>query len=881
MKRKLSQKIFFKTVLDNIVPLVLLLVSLVIIAPYCRPGIIIGSGESALAINPFSINPFSTWNEHKNLGSFFGGQSAIYLFYFFWKILSLFSWLVHPSIIFIFLSFFLPGLFLYFLLVSNFENQNKLVYLPPCLLYSFNIYRVTISYLNENISLFFIFMPLFFLFYQKLLDKKEWKYVFILTLISLLSSTLGNNMAVFLIPYFLLGLYFVYYLLSHRNLEMKKLIILNVVLILLVLAGNLFWLSPLLQALLQSYQGTVEEIQKYDFTGAGTFLEHLRFMGFWAWRSGYAYDYYFPFFASYDKVLLLVTTSFIALLSFVYLIFLKSEKSKNLKIFFTILAVISYFMVVGNKGPTGIVYRYLYNHLPFFKMYREPYAKFMPLFIFASVLGLNFSLSYMVKFFKSSLARNIFIGLTSFIILVNVYPLFTKEAIRFRRWNLYQQGHVLKVPKYWESAADYLGKSKLDEQFFLLPYNFYSTSHNLEYGINVVGNLADYLMSNKLIRGWEHDKSDSGKIIRSLFETKEADWQRYLGLLGAKKVLVENDVEWRYSEGRIFSPSVTEKLMLSQGFKKLANFGLFNIQYLSRIPNGDPVELSRQWFYQELMGKPALVLYRSDSQNFLPHFYISKKIVFSEEKIEELVKIVSNPNYEIRTAVYFSSQVGNSQELLKLDVNDASILEFKKINPTKYRVVVHNVRGIFPLVFNETYHKDWKLYLKNLSTFNPSPNVDFLNKNYRIFDGNEEDQASKGEVVEFIGKGWLTTLGDLREDRIDFISKNFQNSIQNDNLPEGKLFETWLSSKVAQVPDKNHLIANGYANSWIIDAEEICQQTSFCRKNDDGSYDFEVVAEFYPQRLFFLEFGVSSLIFLAITVYLAYHHIERKNQQRY
>ena len=133
---------------------------------------------------------------------------------------------------------------------------------------------------------------------------------------------------------------------------------------------------------------------------------------------------------------------------------------------------------------------------------------------------------------------------------------------------------------------------------------------------------------------------------------------------------------------------------------------------------------------------------------------------------------------------------------------------------------------------------------------------------------------------------------------IDFISKNFQGTIQNNNLPKGKFYETWLAGKlgeknngitqkifslvqnnsIKQLPEENHLTANGYANSWLIETDKICSQTDFCVKNPDGTYDFELVVEFWSQRLFYIGLFVSGITLFGCLGYLMYDILKKRGR---
>ena len=86
-------------------------------------------------------------------------------------------------------------------------------------------------------------------------------------------------------------------------------------------------------------------------------------------------------------------------------------------------------------------------------------------------------------------------------------------------------------------------------------------------------------------------------------------------------------------------------------------------------------------------------------------------------------------------------------------------------------------------------------------------------------------------------------------------------------MPDGAIWETWFSK--TKLSDRNHLMVNGYANSWLIDTAKICDKDGFCVKNnDDNSYDFELVIEFLPQKYFYLGFAVSGLVLLVSLIYI-------------
>ncbi len=189
---------------------------------------------------------------------------------------------------------------------------------------------------------------------------------------------------------------------------------------------------------------------------------------------------------------------------------------------------------------------------------------------------------------------------------------------------------------------------------------------------------------------------------------------------------------------------------------------------------------------------------------------------------------------------------------------DTPILEYKKINPTKYIIRVHQAKDNFPLIFSETFHHGWQAYINKFQIANKKSQL----TDYQFLNSNEKDQASKKELEGFIKNGWLTID---KTKHIDFVSKNFQDTIQNNNLPSGRIWDTWFKKSIEE---KNHFLTNSFANAWFINLEEICQEQNLCHKNADGSYDFQITIEFWPQRLFYLGLFFSATSFISILIYL-------------
>ena len=116
-----------------------------------------------------------------------------------------------------------------------------------------------------------------------------------------------------------------------------------------------------------------------------------------------------------------------------------------------------------------------------------------------------------------------------------------------------------------------------------------------------------------------------------------------------------------------------------------------------------------------------------------------------------------------------------------------------------------------------------------------------------------------------MNNGWLSEVGNR------FISKNFSQTIQNDNLSDVNYFKFIYSKPILE---QEHKIYEKTLNKWIIDPLTLCSKIK-CVKNHDGSYNFELIIEYYPQRLAYASIIISSIATLLCLVYISFFSFKR------
>lgn len=158
---------------------------------------------------------------------------------------------------------------------------------------------------------------------------------------------------------------------------------------------------------------------------------------------------------------------------------------------------------------------------------------------------------------------------------------------------------------------------------------------------------------------------------------------------------------------------------------------------------------------------------------------------------------------------------------------------FRRINDTKYKIHIENIKEKQNLSFMETNHSGWKLYLK------PSPT-----------------------------DSWCKP------------TKYYKNTKTTECEHTQKFFEGEELSYLYKKPifNNTHKVVNDYANGWTINPEYIKKNFSkdYYKENPDGSIDVELVLYFKPQSYFYLGLIISGTTLLGCVGYLIYDWRKRR-----
>lgn len=621
-----------------------------------KKGLFIAGGDESWIINPLGFWPdyLYAWNGK----AFNMGGPNIYIPYvfplvFIWMVLSKIGLtLVIIEKIWIVILFGLPGISMYFLVKNLFssERHSNLTAFMSALLYTFNLFVIQIGPFQTNTKLMMIALPLSFLLFKIGLEqantKNSIKYA-IFTNLALLVMISGNvNIAVTSIVPLILIFYFIFFFICYP-LKRKSSIIFASATSLMWLLLNVWWFAPFL---INSFQFN-ESSSAFSFQKIDTeqFYNFFRFLGSWGWKETHNHSYYFPFWLTYDNPLFLTITYGMSLIGFLAIIF--KPKNKNV-IFLTLLALIGIFLAKGSTPPFGEFYNFLFFHIKILWIYREPWAKFTPIHVFAiSVLfGLSFGKIHEYVLHKLPKYKFLVPVCGTFLVLATAYPLLNGMVVWKTNTGLMRSNYV-KIPNEWNDVNQWLLKnSSKNDRVLLIPPTGYAIGHQWENGFFAGDTPAMVLLDNKIVKYTSFPTTRADKLINNMYLDLENNPQNlieYANKFNIKYVLYDQSIDYNYSKF-IRTPDIVQK----------------NAQNIaSSIKSADGLNLK---FYSG-----TLTLYSINGTDI------------------------------------------NNNEVSVIKDNVKQKIIFSENNPTSYIITLKSLKAPYALILNENFNMYWSAYSIN------------------------------------------------------------------------------------------------------------------------------------------------------------------------
>lgn len=422
-------------------------------------------------------------------------------------------------------------------------------------------------------------------------------------------------------------------------------------------------------------------------------------------------------------------TSFIAPLVIVLGYLLQRKKHKE--IFLTSLFfLITFFLVTANITHLGVwIYSKLF-YIPGFSMFRNFYSQWMYVFIFFYAILFGLSLSVIFARLKFSYVRvSAFIILLFFII--GFFPFLSGKLIDPTQWGSNGVKNAMVMDSRYEQTLGFMRKLPDEGKILILPLTSYF--HQIIYGTNNAAYVGPSSISILT-----HKKSFSGYQIFYPNPIPET----IMRLSREKKYDALNQIFSLFNIRYIFHNTDTK--IYEEKFPQFPNDYM-----MTSLPK-------TQEEYKEFVKKfPVLLLYKNGPFNI---FELDKKVYRPEIYIpdsiykDDMLQVVSNQQVSYQSAFIDKDVCKKNKSVFnfcKAEYNPPHAkITVKKINPVQYIIHIKQSESTSPflLVFQNSYHKDWKLSLGQNFTISEEKHI-LVNKYANAWIITEDDHKGKADYI--------------------------------------------------------------------------------------------------------------------------------------
>lgn len=499
-----------------------------------------------------------------------------------------------------------------------------------------------------------------------------------------------------------------------------------------------------------------------------------------------------------------LSLSLIIIPSLTMLGFSFAKKNKTL-LLLGIFFLITLFLVSANITQIGVeFYRKLF-YIPGFGMFRIFYGQWQWVFTFFYAIMAGLAISYLFSRMKKK-----YIFITSIaaigLLIARSWIVFDGKIINVVHRGTKDLGVIVRMDPKYEQMLEFIKNLPNDGRIIHMPFTDYG--YNIVGGINrgvyIGQSIPSFLAGRNDFSGYQDIAPFSESYVKLVKEKNYSLIKQMMSLLQVRYVLYNSDEK------------VSDRFFTS-----------FLYGY-----TGTPASQSALLdFVQNISGEKvheegSYSLFEVEKEYYLPHFYIPEDIFLYNadpkyaQKYNSALSFFPQSSQEenVNNKIAFvdrkdcnkilANKICNQNKLFN-EAKDVQII-YKRINPTKYKLSIKNVKKPFLLVFQNSFSPHWKLFPTN------SP----------IASGNIGDSYFDGGVTELMPVSYIF-----------------------DKNP----FET---NKMRSAHENTHIKVNGYANAWYIRPNEL-----------SGNSNHELILEMITQKTVYYSFIVSTISLLAFLLY--------------
>lgn len=503
-----------------------------------------------------------------------------------------------------------------------------------------------------------------------------------------------------------------------------------------------------------------------------------------------------PFSKASENFLLPPLTKTLYFLSFIFpLIIILGfffSKQKNRSLLMTaIFFLITYFFLTGKLSDLGINFYLRLFYIPGFTMFRNFIGQWSFVFSFFYALLIGQSLIIISENMKQKYFKFI-IFFVLFLLVIGSWSFLDGEIVNGIRHDSKGVRINAEIDPNYEKMLKKIRNTQDDSKILTLPFTdfYYQVIFGKNEGAYVGISTIAFLGGKKDFSGYQVMPFPFNDNFLTLAkEKKYNDIKRLLGILNIKYIYYNSDS--RIYDSTFYGwPYQTVRQNLPNSQKDYSTF-VYNLVDKNQFKIG------------------TFNLFSIDKSYYLPHFYTPAHVVLygNNQKGTFL-----NNSQDINVSYMENTVCKNKliNNLCKNTVfNNQPKIYFQRINPTKYKVEVFNAKSPYLLVFSESFHKNWKVYVS-------------------------KKQAKKGDILQ------------------SYFNGNIQEGKHSNIFLDNSTFETF---EMKSLPENHHTLVNGYANAWYITPSDI-----------NGS-SYELIIELNNQKTFYYSLALSVLTLIAVIIW--------------
>jgi len=502
---------------------------------------------------------------------------------------------------------------------------------------------------------------------------------------------------------------------------------------------------------------------------------------------------------------------------FVIIGFLINRPVQKMYILTGFFFLITLYLVTANITLIGVMFYEKLFYIPGFSMFRNFVGQWA--FVFSFFYALFFGQAIFM-FFKK-IKRKYVIGITIFIGLFFVFSVkefilgnLSANKIHFQTKNV---KIAIEMDSQYEKTLSFINSLGDDGAIISFPFTdcCYSVVHGENNGAYVGISPITLLTGRKDYNGYIII-SPFGEVIFKLAQEKDYESiKKLLGLLNIRYIFYNSD------------PLIYDTTFPGYPYNSVRQF----------FPNTQKEykEFISKLVQRKVFQEGPYALYEIDSHYYLPHFYTANLL----KQYDNVKK-----DWYGKTESFFVNDTATGSAYIEQDVcrntlsakdcktknrifsaNSPTII-FERVNPTKYKLHIINATDPYLLVFSESFHKNWQIFLSK-----------------------DNNKISSSVSLNNIGEGYHHN---------QFIDRN--------------MLETF---NLKQVSGGKHVLVNGYANGWLIESTDV-----------ENNHEYTLIVEMFEQRVFYVSLLISlvtimGLILIGIYAYFrhGYSAIIKKEQK--